>query len=137
MWKLAGILSILTAILMAADFIHGPHNGDIYRTYIHVPEFIDFCSLLCLLEILAFRKVTLKFNLNRWLTLIPFAILSGIASLILFGLSGGSFHGDGGPITTSFLALSTIAEIGVPVALVGFCVSALLRKNAGSPIVRR
>ena len=36
MVKLTGLLGVLAAILALADQIHGPNNGDIHRTYIHV-----------------------------------------------------------------------------------------------------
>jgi hypothetical protein len=137
MTKLAGLFGILALVLAITDLIHGQNNGDIHRTYIHVPEFILFMAFLCLAGILIFRIMSKEMNLNRWIVLFFFMIVFGIANFVLAMLSGASFHGDGGPIATSFLLISAISEIGMGVALVGFLVSAIARKNAGFPVLRR
>ena len=137
MIKLAGSLGILTAILAIADLIHGPNNGDIHRTYIHVPEFIFFMAFLCLSGFLIFRVVSSEIDLNRWIILFFFVIVFGFANFALAIVSGASFHGDGGPIATSFFVMAGLAEIGLPVSIVGLIVSAIIRKNAGFPIFTR
>jgi|GEM_PF-3816947 len=137
MVKLAGALGLLTALLAIADLIHGPNNGDIHRTYIHVPEFIFAFTFLGLTGFLLFRVFSDEIDLNRWIILFFFSIVFGLVNFVLFAMSGGSFHGDGGPIATSFGAMGAIAEIGLPVALIGFVVSAIVRKNAGFPILTR
>jgi hypothetical protein len=47
----------------------------------HIAEFISISGFLCLLEVWTFKTITRELN------------------LLLFGLVGGSFHGDGGPIS--------------------------------------
>ncbi len=133
--KFAGILAALALVLAIADIIHGPHNGDVHRTYIHVPEFMFFFGFLCLLEILSFRTVTREFNTNRWLVATYLSLLSCVLGFLFFGLVGGSFHGDGGPIATSFFLLASIGEVALPVSFVGYIVVAIKRKRRGIPIL--
>ena len=137
MAKFIGMLGALSLIFAVIDLIHGPHNGDAHRFYIHIAEFIFFFGFLCLLQIWAFRTMTSKWNINRWLIVILSSIVTGILALILFGLSGGSFHGDGGPIASSFLMMSVIGEIGLLIGLVGFLINAVMRKNAGYSVLSR
>ena len=137
MAKFVGILGTLSLIFAVVDLIHGPHNGDAHRFYIHIAEFIFFLGFLCLLQIWAFRAMTSKWNINRWLIVILCSIVTGILGLILFLLSDGSFHGDGGPIASSFLTMSAIAELALPVGLIGFLIDAIIRKNAGLPVLSR
>src|SRR6266566_7378305 len=105
MAKYTGILGSLALIFAVTDLVHGQHNGDAHRFFIHIAEFISFFGLLCLLEIWAFRVITREVSVNRWLVITCFSFLTSLLSLILFGLSGGSFHGDSGPIALSFLLL--------------------------------
>jgi hypothetical protein len=133
--KLASILGTLALVLAIADIIHGPHNGDVHRTYIHVPEFICFFGLLCLLEILAFRTVTRELNTNRWLVAAYLSLLSCVLGFLFFGLAGGSLHGDGGPIATSFFFVASIGEVVLPVSFIAFIVVAITRKRKGAPVL--
>ena len=133
--KSASVLGALALVLAIADIIHGPHNGDMHRKYIHVPEFMCFFGFLCLLEILAFRTATREFSTNRWLVAAYLSLLSCVLGFIFFGLAGGSFHGDGGPIATSFFLLASIGEFALPVSFVALIVVAITRKRKGVPIL--
>lgn len=134
MAKLTGILGLCTLVFAIMDLIHGPDNGDRHRFFIHVAEFIFFFGFLCLLETWAFRTITRKANLNRWLVITCLSVLTCVLSLILFGISGGSFHGDGGPIAFSFLLLWMIGSVVLPLSFIGFVVVAISRKRKGVPI---
>jgi hypothetical protein len=135
MAKLTGILGVCALVFAIVDLIHGPHNGDRHRFFIHIAELIAFFGFLCPLETWAFRTVTRKANLNRWLVITCLSIFTFVLSLILFGISGGSFHGDGGPIASSFLLLWAIGSVVLPVSFVGFVVVAISRKRKGVPIL--
>lgn len=89
-------------ILALADVIHGQHNGDVHRVYIHRAEFVFFVSFLCLLVAQTFRLFRSKTGLSRWGAAFWLALASCFAGFILFGLAGGSPHGDGGPIAVGF-----------------------------------
>lgn len=102
---------------------------------IHIPEFIFFFGFLCLLEIWAFRIIIREVNANRWLVVTVFAFFSCLLGLIFFGLAGGSFHGDGGPIAVSFLLLYAIGAIVLPISLIAFVVVAISNKRKGIPIL--
>jgi len=135
MAKLIGLAGVFALVFAIVDLIHGPHNGDVHRDYIHIAEFIFFFGFLCLLEIWAFRVITTEANLNRWLLVTCFSFFSCVVALILFGLVGGSFHGDGGPIAFSFLVISAVGEIALPISLIGFAVVAISRKRNGIAIL--
>jgi hypothetical protein len=137
MAKLTGILGTLALIFAVIDLIHGQHNGDAHRFYLHVVEFISFFGFLCLLQIWTLRKIACGANLNRWLVAACLSLFSGVLSLILFGLAGGSFHGDGGPIATSFLVISGISDVVFPISLVAFVIIAISRKRNGIPILNQ
>jgi hypothetical protein len=137
MVKLVGFFAVLALGLAIADLVHGPHNGDVHRYFIHIAEFIFFFGFLCLLEIWAFKTATRGHNLNRWLTATYLSLFTSVVSLILFGLSGGSFHGDGGPIASSFLLLWVMGSIVLPLSFVGFVVVLISRKRRGMPILDR
>jgi hypothetical protein len=134
MAKLTGILGVLAFIFGVADLVHGPHNGDSHRYIIHIAEFISFFSFLCLLEIWAFRAIAKEFRVNRWLAIACLSFSSSVLGLILFGLSGGSFHGDGGPIAISFLLLFTIGSVVSPISFIVFVVIAISHWRQGTPI---
>jgi hypothetical protein len=134
MAKLTGILGLCALIFGIADLVHGPHNGDSHRYIIHIAEFISFFSFLCLLEIWAFRAIAKEFRVNRWLAIACLSFSSSVLGLILFGLSGGSFHGDGGPIAISFLLLFTIGSVVSPISFIVFVVIAISHWRQGSPI---
>jgi hypothetical protein len=134
MAKFTGILGSLALIFGFVDLIHGPHNGDAHRFFIHIAEFISFSGFLCILEIWAFRVITRELNLNRWLLVTCLSLLTCVLSLILFGLAGGSFHGDGGPIAFSFLLFYAIGATVVPVSFIVFVVVAISRKRNGVPM---
>jgi len=51
MAKYTGILGSLALIFAVTDLVHGQHNGDAHRFFIHIAEFISFFSFLCLLEV--------------------------------------------------------------------------------------
>lgn len=137
MAKFIGILGVLALALAVVDLIHGPHNGDAHRVLIHVPEFISFLGLLCLLEIWGFNAVTSKFDTNRWLIVTCLSLLSSVLGLALFGLSGGSFHGDGGPIAASFLLLAAVGATVLPISFVVFIAMAISHKLKGIPILSK
>jgi hypothetical protein len=71
---------------------------------------------------------------NRWLAIACLSLLSSVLGLILFGLSGGSFHGDGGPIAASFLLLSAIGSVVSPISFIIFVVIAISHWRQGTPI---
>jgi hypothetical protein len=119
MAKLIGIFGLLAAGFAIADLIHGPHNGDSHRFYIHICEFTSFLALLCLLEILAFGMMANNLNSNRWFIVTGQSLATAVVGVIFFGLFGGSFHGDGGPISTSFLTMAMIGYTVFPIALFG------------------
>ena len=75
--------------------------------------------------------------MNRWLVVTFLSLLTGILSLILFGLSGGSFHGDGGPIAFSFLLLWTIGSAVLPISFIVFVIVAIAHWRQGIPILDR
>ena len=137
MAKLTGILGTCALIFAIVDLVHGPHNGDAHRIVIHTVEFVSFFGFLCLLELWAFKAVPERFNLNCWLVIACLSFLTCFLSLILFGVSGGSFHGDGGPIAFSFLLLSALGSVVLPVSVIGFGVVAISRKRHGAPILDR
>ncbi len=122
----------MTALIFAlADLIHGRHNGDVHRFYIHVAEFVSFIGFLCLLEIQAFKLLTKKVGLGRWLAGVCLSLASFVAGFALFGLSGGSAHGDGGPLAVGFGLIGCIGIIGLAVSIVGFLVAATMRRLKG------
>jgi len=132
--KFIGVLGSLALIFAVTDLVHGPHNGDAHRFFIHIAEFIFFFGFLCLLEAWAFRIIIREFNVNRWLVVTFLSLLTGVLSLILFGFSGGSFHGDGGPISLSFLLLWTIGSTIFPISFIGFVIVAISHWRKGIPI---
>ena len=75
--------------------------------------------------------------MNRWLVITCFSFLTSLLSLILFGLSGGSFHGDGGPIALSFLLLWTIGSTVFPISFIVFVNVAIAHWRQGIPILDR
>ena len=137
MIKIVDGLGIITLIFAIADIIHSQHTPGAARTFIHTVEFLSFLPALCLLAAWSFRWAAKEFNTNSWLVAIFFSVGFGVLGLILFGLSGGSFHGDGGPISVSFLILSAIAEVTFPISLIGFIIVAISRKRSGVPVLHR
>jgi hypothetical protein len=124
----AAVFGMSTLILSLADLIHGQHNGDVHRFYIHIAELISFIGLVCLLEIEAFRLTTEKFGIGRWLAGICISLISFLAGFILFGLAGGSAHGDGGPLAVGFGLVGCIGMIGIPISIIGFLIEIAVRK---------
>ena len=137
MQKLTGILAACALACAIIDLIHGPHNGDAHRVAIHAVEFVSFFGFLCLVQVLAFRAIVKEFDRNRWLALTFLSFLTCVLSLILFVVSGGSFHGDGGPIAFSFLVFWTIGTVALPVSLIGLLIDAILRKRRRASMFRR
>jgi hypothetical protein len=137
MFKIAGALGLVALIFAIIDIIHGQHTPGTARTFIHVVEFISLFPALCLLEASAFGVAANEFNMNRWLVAIFFSIGSCIFGFIIFAMAGGSFHGDGGPISLSFLVISMIGEIAFPISLIGFIIIAISRKRSGVPVLRK
>ncbi|WP_221312728.1 hypothetical protein [Granulicella aggregans] len=123
-----------TLILAVADVIHGQHNGDAHRFYIHIAEFVSFIGLLCLLEIQAFRLMTDRVGLGRWLAGVCTSFASFLAGLILFALAGGSAHGDGGPLAVGFGLVGCIGMIGIPISIIGFLVAVAMRRLKRSAV---
>jgi hypothetical protein len=137
MAKLVGIFGVLALCLAIVDIIHGQHNGDAHRTYIHAAEFVFFFAFLCLLEICIYKLVTKDTNISRWLVISLLSLITAIASLILFGLAGGSFHGDGGPIAFSLLLFWTIASTTFPISFIGFVIVSIIRIRRHVPILEK
>jgi hypothetical protein len=137
MTKLLGTLGLLALIFGVADLIHGPHNGDAHRYFIHAAEFISFFSFLCLLEVWIFRRVSREYRIDSWLAIMFLSLLSCLLGFLLFGLSGGSFHGDGGPIAVSFLLLGLIGGTMLPISFIVFVVTAISHWRKGSPIFHK
>jgi Na+(H+)/acetate symporter ActP len=129
MTKFIGVLGVLALILWAMDMIHGPHNGDAHRVVIHTAEFICFFGFLCVLEAWLFRMVIKKFATNSWLAGIYLSLVTCVAALLLSGLAGGSPHGDGGPIASSFLVLASIASLAIPICFIVLVVISILQKR--------
>jgi predicted Co/Zn/Cd cation transporter (cation efflux family) len=127
-------LGVFALIFALADLIHGQHNGDMHRFYIHVAEFVAFCGFLSLLAIQAFRLMTVRLDLNRWLASFYVSTASFLVGFILFGLAGGSAHGDGGPLAVSFALVGCIGAIGLPISIIGFLVLLLMRRRRGSAL---
>ena len=137
MAKLTGILGVGALFFAIIDMIHGPHNGDAHRTVIHTIEFIFFFGFLCLSEFWAIKAMPKRFNLNRWMVMTLLSFLTWWLSLFLWGISAAGSHGDGGPITLSFLLLWAIGWVALPVSFVGFVVDAILRKCNGVPVLTK
>jgi hypothetical protein len=131
-WTVA--LGTSALIFALADLIHGQHNGDVHRFYIHIAEFLSFFGFLSLLEVQAFRLMTEKVGLGHWLAGLFLSLLSLFAGFALFALSGGSMHGDGGPLAWGFYLIWCIGTIGTPVTIIGFIVSLIMRKLNGSTV---
>jgi len=119
-------------MLALADLIHGQHNGDIHRYYIHIAEFIAFLGFLTVLEIQTFRFMQKKFD--GWFSAFYLSLVSFIVGFAVFGLAGGSVHGDGGPIAASFALTGWFGMIGMPISLLGFLVALFMRKRNGSSV---
>ncbi|HZQ44129.1 MAG TPA: hypothetical protein VFA99_12815 [Acidobacteriaceae bacterium] len=137
MAKLTGILGLCALVFAIVDLIHGHHNGDAHGLVIHVVEFTSFFGFLCLLDAWAFKAVPMRFNLNRWLATTFLSLLNFVFGFILFIVSGGGFHGDGGPIAFSFFLIGAIGEVILPVSFIGFVVVAISRKRNGLPVLDR
>jgi hypothetical protein len=121
-------------ILALADLIHGQHNGDIHRYYIHIAEFVAFLTFLSVLEIQAFRLMKEKFALDRWLASVYLSLASFLVGFAVFGLAGGGVHGDGGPIAVSFALIGLLGTIGMPISILGFLVAVFMRKREGPSV---
>jgi hypothetical protein len=117
-----------------ADLIHGQHNGDVHRFYIHIVEFVAFLGVFGLLAIEGFRLIKERFDLDRWLAGVCLSFVSFLEGFTVFALAGGSVHGDGGPIAVSFALIGLIGMIGIPISIVGFLVALLMRKHDGSSV---
>jgi hypothetical protein len=128
MKKAIALVGMFTVIFAVADLIHGQHNGDSHRFYIHIAEFVSFIGLLCLVEIQAFRRMTKKAGLGRWLAVVCLSFVSCLVGFILFALAGGSAHGDGGPLAVSFAVIGCIGMIGIPISVIGFLVAISIRR---------
>lgn len=131
MKKLTVALGISALVFAIADVLHGQHNGDSRRFYIHVAEFVCFFGFLSLLEVLAFSLLRQKMGLGRWLAGICISLASLLAGFTLFALSGGSMHGDGGPLALSFGLICCIGAIALPITMVGLLASVIMRKLNG------
>jgi predicted lysophospholipase L1 biosynthesis ABC-type transport system permease subunit len=126
------ILGVSALIFALADLIHGQHNGDVHRFYIHVAELVAFFGFLSLLEIQAFRLMKKKFELERWLACFYVSTVSFLVGFTLFALAGGSAHGDGGPLAVSFAIAGFFGAIGLPISIIGFLVVLLMRRRRGT-----
>ncbi|HEY2040682.1 MAG TPA: hypothetical protein VGG95_13505 [Edaphobacter sp.] len=126
------ILGVSALIFALADLIHGQHNGDVHRFYIHVVEFVAFFGFLSLLELQAFRLVKKAFDLDRWMACFFVSTASFLIGFTLFALAGGSAHGDGGPLALGFAIVGCIGVIGLPLSIIGSLVMFLTRRRRGS-----
>lgn len=128
--KKAIVLLVMSVALSAlVDLIHGQHNGDIHRTYIHAVEFVLLLLLLSALTLQAYETLTRKLEMSGWAAASFLSSASLVVGFSIFGLSGGSVHGDGGPIATGFGITGFIGMLGLPVTLVGWLVALLLRRH--------
>ncbi len=134
MRKATAVFGLATLAFALADLIHGQHNGDAHRFYIHIAEFMSFIGLLCILEIQAFRLMTGKIGLGRWLAALCSSLISFLAGFILFALAGGSAHGDGGPIAFGFGLVGYIGIIGIPISIIGYLVAMAMRRFKRSSV---
>ena len=134
MKKVTFILGLSTLIFALADLVHGQHNGDVHRDYIHIAEFVSFIGLLCLLETQAFRLMTEKADISRWLAVICLSISSFLAGFLLFLLAGGSAHGDGGPRAVGFGLVGYLGLICIPISTIGFLVTMIIRRLKRSSV---
>jgi hypothetical protein len=132
MGKLVGVFGVLAICLAILD---SQYNGETYRTFILIAEFVSFLGFLCLMEVWAFRIATNKFNTNRWLIATILSVLSCAIGFILFGLAGG-VHG-GSAITFDSLLLLIVGEFAIPITFIGFVIVAILRKKRGMPILEK
>lgn len=122
MKPLLTVLGVSAIILALADLVHGQHNGDVHRFYIHIAEFTAFFAFLILLEIQALRLTKERFGLDRWLAGVYLSLGSLLGGFTVFAFAGGSVHGDGGPIAVSFGLIGLIGTIALPISIVGFLV---------------
>ena len=116
-----GVLAFAFAI---ADLVHGQHNGDGHRYYIHLAEFCFFFGFLLLLKIKTFRRMIGKLSFEPWLAALILSIVSLLAGFGLAAGAGGSLHGDGGPLSASFALIGAIATVTLPISLFGAVVHA-------------
>lgn len=130
--KMTVVFGACALAFAVADLIHGQHNGDAHRLYIHIVEFVSFFAFLSLLEVHAFRSMADRVGLDRWLAGVFLSLASLLAGFTLFAVAGGSMHGDGGPLASCFFLMYGIATICAPITIVGFLVSMILRKINGS-----
>jgi hypothetical protein len=137
MAKLTGIFGVLALLCAVIDLIHGQHNGDAHRMWIHIPEFTFFFGLLCLLVVWTYKTIVKELNINRWLLVTCFSFFSCLLGLVLFAMAGGSFHGDGGPIAFGFLLFYGIGVIALPISFIGFIVVAILNRRKGIPMLNQ
>lgn len=139
-WRVRALLLTLLSITLVfgvTDIIHGPHKDDIHRTYIHGVEFSSAVAFLILAEVCLYLRLRGTLDINSWLLLLPYALLSGVANLLLFIACGGGVHGDGGPLSAAYLCLSVLSEVTCVVAFFGALVSIVIRKTEGRPVLRR
>lgn len=126
-------LGTLVLIFATVDLIHGQHNGDAHRFYIHIAEFVTLLAFLSLLEIKTFTLMRTKFRLSLWSAFICLSAASLLVGFTLFGLAGGSAHGDGGPMAVGFAIIGCLGAIGLPIGTIGLLVQLILRKRDKSP----
>ncbi|WP_089410305.1 hypothetical protein [Granulicella rosea] len=116
----AGTAALFSALI---DVIHGQHNGDVHRTYIHVAELVLFLLFLTALALQGRRQAMSRFDLGGWAASLCISLASIVLGFALFGLSGGSAHGDGGAISVAFGIFGILGIAGVPISLVGWLIA--------------
>ena len=136
MKRLTLALGSSALIFALADLIHGQHNGDSHRFYIHIAEFVLFFGFLSLLEIQAFKLMTQKYRLGRWLAGVCLSLASFLAGFTLFAIAGGSAHGDGGPLAVVFALIGCMGTLEIPISMTGFFVAMIMRKRTRYPQLR-
>jgi hypothetical protein len=130
--KKATVALGMSALLFAAiDLILGQHVAYEHRSAVHLAEFVFFFSFFILVEIGAFRLMT-KLNLDPWVAGIVLSVVSFSLGLALFGLAGGSAHGDGGPIAVSLAVMGCLGAMGMLMSIVGLFVARFARKRIES-----
>ena len=127
--KVTALLATSAILSALVDVIHGQHNGDVHRTYIHAVELVSILLLLSAFTLQAHRKLTGKPGLSGWAAALCLTFALLISGFAMFGLSGGRVPGAGGPIAVAFGIIGCIGMLGLPVCLIGWLVALLIRRS--------
>lgn len=77
-----GTSALLSALI---HVLHGQHNGDVHRTYIHAVELALFVSFLTTLAMQAYKQLRRKLELSSWPASLSLSVASVILGFALFG----------------------------------------------------